>query len=89
MTGQQAKALAQWYRTNILTNTQTARYLNDMAMRMQEIPVDHTGKLMRWLGFLQGALWAAGFYTVEELKEHSRMASHAPDQLVLAAAGRG
>lgn len=29
-------------------------------------------KAMRWLGFMQGALWAAGVFTLDELKEHSR-----------------
>lgn len=29
-------------------------------------------KVMRWLGFLQGVLWARGFFTLEELKGHSR-----------------
>ncbi len=29
-------------------------------------------KAMRWLGFLQGVLWARGFFTLEELKGHSR-----------------
>jgi hypothetical protein len=28
-------------------------------------------KLMRWLGFIQGALWAEGVYTIEELSEHN------------------
>ena len=29
-------------------------------------------KGFRWLGFLQGALWAEGIYTIDELKEHNR-----------------
>jgi hypothetical protein len=28
-------------------------------------------KLMRWLGFIQGALWYSGLYTVEELMQHN------------------
>lgn len=28
-------------------------------------------KLMRWLGFLQGALWSLGVYSIEELKSHN------------------
>jgi len=28
-------------------------------------------KAMRWLGFLQGALWANGYFTLDELKHHS------------------
>lgn len=30
-------------------------------------------KAMRWLGFMQGALWTLGIYTLDELKEHSRI----------------
>ena len=28
-------------------------------------------KVMRWLGFVQGVLWHADFYTLDELKGHS------------------
>lgn len=28
-------------------------------------------KVMRWYGFIQGALWALGVFTVDELKSHS------------------
>jgi len=27
---------------------------------------------MRWLGFMQGALWVKGIYTIDELKAHNR-----------------
>ncbi len=33
---------------------------------------DRIGKAFRWLGFIQGCLWSAGHYTLEELKNHSR-----------------
>lgn len=29
-------------------------------------------KAMRWLGFLQGVLWARNFFTLDDLKNHSR-----------------
>jgi hypothetical protein len=29
-------------------------------------------KAMRWLGFVQGALYVKGIFTLEQLKEHSR-----------------
>lgn len=32
----------------------------------------HREKIMRWYGFAQGALWALGIFTVDELKDHSR-----------------
>lgn len=30
------------------------------------------GKAFRWLGFIQGCLWALGCHTLEELKNHNR-----------------
>lgn len=29
-------------------------------------------KVMRWLGFMQGAFWVKGIYTIDELKAHNR-----------------
>jgi len=29
-------------------------------------------KAMRWLGFIQGWLWARGFYTIEQMAGHNR-----------------
>lgn len=29
-------------------------------------------KANRWLGFIQGALWALDVYTIEEMKNHNR-----------------
>lgn len=29
-------------------------------------------KLYRWLGFVQGCLWSAGIYSIEEMKNHNR-----------------
>jgi hypothetical protein len=28
-------------------------------------------KAMRWLGFLQGVLWKDGYFTLDDLKQHS------------------
>ena len=33
---------------------------------------DRLEKAFRWLGFVQGALWASGLYTIKELKDHNR-----------------
>ena len=46
----------------------------DMLPRMREFAKDptKTEKLMRWLGFAQGVLWAEGVYKLEELKDHNR-----------------
>lgn len=35
-------------------------------------------KAMRWLGFIQGALWEKGFFTIEELKKDNAP----PDTLI-------
>ena len=43
-------------------------------MRDELIPQSRTEKAMRWLGFVQGVLFARGEFTVAELKEHSRPA---------------
>lgn len=32
-------------------------------------------KAHRWLGFIQGVLWMAGVFTLDELKEHSHQCS--------------
>jgi low affinity Fe/Cu permease len=29
-------------------------------------------KAMRWLGFIQGALWSHGIYSIEEMKQHNK-----------------
>ena len=29
-------------------------------------------KAMRWLGFIQGGLWAGGIYSIEDMKNHNR-----------------
>lgn len=46
----------------------------EMIPKMREIAADPTRseKLMRWLGFAQGVLWAEGYYTLEELKRHNQ-----------------
>jgi hypothetical protein len=31
----------------------------------------HTEKAMRWLGFMQGVLWAGGYYTLNDLRKHN------------------
>src|SRR5262245_26720005 len=29
-------------------------------------------KVMRWLGFLQGAFWVLGLYTIDEMRAHNK-----------------
>ena len=43
---------------------------------MNRWPADgSTDKAMRWLGFMQGVMWSAGYYTLAEIKAHSRRAT--------------
>ncbi len=74
MTSQQAKALARWYKTQ-RTMRGCPAYLPDMIDQMQKIDDEKINKLMRWLGFLQGSMFVCGVYTVEQLKNHSRIVS--------------
>ncbi len=37
-----------------------------------EVRAVNREKAMRWLGFLQGAFWRCGRFTLDELKNHSR-----------------
>ena len=46
--------------------------LNMVSLIQQFIGSERTEKAMRWLGFMQGALWVLGFYTLEELMDHNR-----------------
>lgn len=51
---------------------QAAHKVLDMIPKSREfLKEGRREKLMRWLGFMQGAWWAAGVYTVDELKEHN------------------
>ena len=38
----------------------------------QFVKDDRMDKVFRWLGFVQGCLWMAGEYTLEELNNHNR-----------------
>ena len=35
-------------------------------------------KFHRWLGFVQGVLWVHGIFSLDELREDTRKATHAP-----------
>lgn len=50
---------------------EAARHCNWMLGEMELNARDWDGdKLNRWLGFVQGALWMLGVYTIDELREH-------------------
>lgn len=52
-------------------NTEFAlQHLWTMLPKMEEM--EDVEKLMRWLGFIQGVLWAKQVYTLEALKKHNK-----------------
>lgn len=47
-------------------------HIKSMFPRMREIIAEgRREKAMRWLGFIQGWLWAQGIYSVDELGKHN------------------
>lgn len=48
------------------------RHLLGMLPQMRLFVISNPDKFMRWLGFIQGVLWQRKWFTLEELKEHSR-----------------
>lgn len=48
-------------------------HLRFMCIEAQQFVDDgRIDKAMRWLGFLQGVLWARGLFSLDDLKNHSR-----------------
>lgn len=45
------------------------KHLRYMCEVVQTFPEARKEKAMRWLGFIQGALWSMGFITIQEAKE--------------------
>lgn len=37
-----------------------------------QIAANEIEKAMRWLGFVQGALWCYEWYTIDQMREHNR-----------------
>lgn len=85
MTDQKLYEILSYYEWNIplaveaLENNHIHEYtpaldhLLDMIPQMREFIRDaRREKLMRWLGWMQGVLFMAGVYTLEELKEHNK-----------------
>lgn len=44
-------------------------HLLTMIPKMKLMVDDDREKLMRWMGFMQGALWALGYFTVDDFRE--------------------
>jgi hypothetical protein len=43
-------------------------------------PTDHIGKAFRWLGFIQGVMYAHGMADIETLKSMNRTTAHYGDE---------
>lgn len=60
---------------NNLTDTNTPskiEHMQTMIPKMREFNSDgRRDKLMRWIGFMQGAFWSLGIYDLEDLKQHN------------------
>ena len=70
MTKEQALELIKQY-CKILENfREPDTVLTELVKRWPEDGSE--AKAMRWLGFIQGALYAYGYYSLEEVKDHSR-----------------
>ena len=51
----------------------TISHCLDMLPRMEQFLTDgRKEKVCRWLGFIQGVLWAEGIFSIDELREHNR-----------------
>jgi hypothetical protein len=55
----------------------TQAHFKEMAEKVRD-PEFSDNKIMRWLGFIQGALVANFVYSLEEVKEHSRTKKVSP-----------
>jgi hypothetical protein len=49
-------------------STLQLRHAHWMCNEARAFPADKVKKKMRWLGFIQGVLWANGFRTIEEMR---------------------
>ena len=44
--------------------------IEEMLTKLEADQMDE-GKAFRWLGFVQGALWAAGIFTIDDMRTHN------------------
>ena len=56
-------------------DTQDTRLEHVRWMLSEMLNMTDAGKLNRWLGFVQGALWCSRVFTVDELRTHVREVS--------------
>ena len=80
MTGEKVKEVTKIYETKLTKLLSTERWdENQQLKHLVEMCEKTRGfvdekrmdKAFRWLGFIQGALWSNGIYTLEEMKRHN------------------
>jgi hypothetical protein len=71
-----AEELATFYKDlsgRSLSDIQIERHLRWMSARCyQYLTAGRTHKANRWLGFIQGALWARGFFSINNFRDLNR-----------------
>jgi hypothetical protein len=84
MTKDQALALIEMYADRCRSSTNPMLAADSVLTEIrQRWPEDGSeNKAMRWLGFMQGALYSDGEFDLDELKEHSRLISKVPHETV-------
>ena len=55
-------------------NAKLQHVLNMLVTTWDFVCEDRREKAFRWLGFIQGVLWAEGIYSIDELRDHNRPA---------------
>lgn len=80
MTRADILSVAEWYVKNIdgwnLEHRnepwcRDLKYIRTMPVKMVDLA--DFPKLNRWLGFMQGVLWANGIYSLDDLRTHNRI----------------
>lgn len=67
------KKLEALRRTERWDDNKQLEHLVEMIPQIQSfLKEDRREKAFRWLGFMQGALWSNGIYTIDEMAEHNR-----------------
>lgn len=51
-----------------------ANWMVHEMLRQLEEDAMSAEKVNRWLGFVQGVMWSAGLFTIDEMREHNTMA---------------
>jgi hypothetical protein len=57
---------------HLLWMCNTVDHFIDSSIGIPNVPGNDWEKMNRWFGFIQGVLWCEGFFTIDEMREHSR-----------------